>query len=474
LAYDPSVEQQAVRAVRALHGRMLMLLPLLSSMSDRLAALRATGGVRADLAGLLGRLAQWLRTGAPEQDAAGLRATITALEPVLDERADWADIMRAGLLQRLQELLALRQDCMVLQAHIRAGRSGLPNLVGQPDTQAIPQQHRDAGMAVFSGLSAGLAVGLICLFWIAAAWPDGAIAAEMAAVACCFFAAQDNPTPAIMDFLRWTVVAVVLDAVYLFAVLPMVNGFEMLVLVLAPAFLLFGVLVARPATTPAGLALAANSATLLSLQATYSADFAAYANAGIATVIGMSTAALLTQLVRSMGAEAGAWRLQRANWLSLAQAAERRGTGDRAAFAGLMLDRLGLAAPRLAMTAPDSALHAGDTLAELRIGLNIVDLRRARHVLPAVVTQALDGVLDGIAQVFRARARSPLAQQVAPPPALLRRIDDAIAEVTAATPQAQQRDALLGLSGIRRGLFPSAAPYAPEPRTVDPGQKRAA
>ncbi len=472
LAYDPSVEQQAVRAVRALQGRMLMLLPLLSSLSDRLAALRAAEGVEPGLAAVLGSVARWLRAGGPEQDIAGMRAALTGLEPVLDAQSVWGGIMLTGLLGRLRELIDLRQDCSALRAHIQAGRGGLPRLAG-PDIPAAAQ-HRDPGMAVLSGLSAGLAVGLTCLFWIASAWPEGAVTAEMAAVGCCFFAAQDNPVPAIMGFLRWTMVAVVVDAVYLFAVLPGVSGFEVLALVLAPAFLVFGVLAARPATAPAGLALAANGATLLGLQASYSADFAAYANAGVATVVGMAAAVVLTQLVRSIGAEAGAQRLVRANWLSLAQAAERRGRGDRAAFAGLMLDRLGLVASRLAtMTAVDSAPFAGDALAELRIGLNIVDLRRARHVLPQAAIQALDGVLDGIAQVFASRARSPLRQVGPPPQALLRRIDEAIAEVVAVVPPAQQRDALLGLGGIRRGLFPGAAPYIPEPRTLGPDQMKA-
>lgn len=475
LDYDPSVQQQAARAVRVLHGRMLMLPPLLSSISDRLAALRASGGVDAELAALLAGLARWLRDGAPAPEAAGVRAAVSALQAELDGRAGWGGVMRAGLLLRLQELLDLLEDCRALQAHIRDGKPGLPPLRGAHDAEAV-SRHRDAGMAVLSGLSAGLAVGSVCAFWIASAWPEGAVAAEMTAVACCFFATQDNPVPAILGFLRWTAVAVVLDAVLLFAVLPMVNGFEMLVLALAPPFLLFGILMARPGTAFAGLALAANGATLLSLQETYSADFASFANAAIATVLGMGAAAMLTRLVRSVGAEAGALRLLRANWLDLAEAAERRGKGDRAAFAGLMLDRLGLAAPRLAAVEAGGTVAAGDLLAELRVGLNILDLRRARHVLPAPVARAVDAVLDGVADVFRSRARATRRLQPAPPPvALLARVDEALSLVTTEVPPASQQDALLGLGGLRRALFPDAPPGLPpmHPNQV-PCEQRAA
>ena len=96
----------------------------------------------------------------------------------------------------------------------------------------------------------------------------------MAAVACCFFASHDDPVPAILQFANWTVVAVVLMAVYQFAMFPMVHDFEILALVLAPVFLLFGVLIAMPATVGIGLALAANGSTIMALQSSFSADFA--------------------------------------------------------------------------------------------------------------------------------------------------------------------------------------------------------
>ena len=67
------------------------------------------------------------------------------------------------------------------------------------------------------------------------------------------------------------------DALYLFAILPAIDGFVMLCVVLAPPFLLYGWLAARPSTSGTGMALAANGATLMALQSTYSADFASFA-----------------------------------------------------------------------------------------------------------------------------------------------------------------------------------------------------
>lgn len=459
LAYDASTEQHALGAARVLQGRMLMLLPLLSSLSDRIAALRALGGLDTGLSKALADVARWMK-GEAEEPEDGPSAAVAALESDLSPTSTWTDIMRVGLLARLRELIDLRTDCLALQAHIDAGKPGLPRLAGVHDAD-VASRHRDIGMAALSGVSASLTIGLICAFWIATAWPEGAVAAEMAAVACSFFAVRDNPVPAIIGFLGWTALAVVIDAVLLFAVLPQVNGFEMLALALAPPFLLFGVLTARPATAAAGMALAANGATLLSLQETYNADFATFANAAVATVLGMAVAAVLTHVLRSIGWDAASLRLLRANWLMLARAAERRGKGDRAAFAGLMLDRLGLVASRLAEARTKGAVPAADILAELRVGLNILDLRRARHMLPPPVTAALDAVLDGVAAMFRGRIAAPHGPQ--PPQSLLPRLDNALALATTLPPGPVQQETLLGLGGLRRALFPDAAGYVPVP-----------
>ena len=73
-------------------------------------------------------------------------------------------------------------------------------------------RHRDPRMALLSGFAAAVAVLLVCAFWIGAAWADGAVAAEMAAVACCIFAALDDPVPAILSFLFYAVMAIAIDA----------------------------------------------------------------------------------------------------------------------------------------------------------------------------------------------------------------------------------------------------------------------
>ena len=116
-----------------------------------------------------------------------------------------------------------------------------------------------------------------------------------------------------------------------------------------------------------------------------------------------------------------------------------------------MLDRLGLIAPRLAALPPDDAEWTADLLAEVRVGINLVELRRDRRQLSVPGRAAVEALLAALARHFRSAA--------APPPALLDTIDASLDAVSADARQAPGRAALMGLVGIRRGLFPDAAPY---------------
>ncbi|HEY0523418.1 MAG TPA: FUSC family protein, partial [Stellaceae bacterium] len=483
LAYDTSLWQGTTRWVRLLRQRMVMLLPILSSIADRMAELRRNGAqLPPAVQALLGDLSAWIAAGprGQREDGVRLRTAIARIEAETPAgpSSDWNAIMLASLLVRLRELVETVQDCRDLRRQINSGgrEGGIiqeRRLVARAGGGTA--LHRDHGMALLSGFSAALAVLLCCVFWIATEWPDGAVATEMAAVACCFFAAQDDPVPAIVSFTIFSTVALVIDTVYLFAILPMIDGFPMLVLVLAPCFLLIGIGMAKARFVSAAMALAANSATLMGLQSAYSADFASFMNSGLALVFGMSAAAVVTALVRSVGAEWSARRLLRAGWADIAavaataQRAEIGGAAaaERTVFAGRMLDRLGMLTPRLAMVAPGADVAAADALTDLRIGLNVVDLQRGRPALPPEARRAVDALLDALSRFFDRHASAVAAP---PPEQLLRLIDRALARVTATgLPGRRSRSMLLALVGIRRGLFPDAPPYKPaSPAPVSP------
>ncbi|QOZ53777.1 FUSC family protein [Bradyrhizobium sp. CCBAU 53338] len=457
LAYDRLTDRNAVTGLGEIRLRMLMLLPVIASLEDRLAALGEEALRRQpELKRLLEDLAQWILSDVgARQPAERIRAMITERQSVLDDDSSWERIIITSLLSRLRELVDLSRDCRELTEAVAENRDiSTLDLAFHSEAGAAPVRHRDRGMALWSAAGAAAAILICCAFWIGTGWPDGASAPMMAAVACSFFAAQDEPARFIRSFGLWSLVAIVVVAIYLFALVPAISHIEVLVLALAPTFLLYGFLIARPATAGTGMALAANTATLLALQSTYIADFASYANSAVAFFVGVLIAELVTRIARGVGAEWIANRLVLSSWITIAVAAERRGKRDRAEFAGLMLHRLGLLVQRIAFLS-ESDRRDADSLVQLRIGINIIDLRRARYGLAVSTISVIDDMLDQLAIACRNHAGGGMPRE------LLTSLDRALAQAVKDSNDSAREDALIGLVGIRRGLFPDAPAYRP-------------
>ena len=454
LAYDTSNLQTATVPVAILQQRMLLLLPVVSGAADRLRSLRDVDGITAPLRTLLDRMSAWIqaRRSADLSEAAAMHADIDALEPKIDASTDWKAVVLVGLLVRLRELTDLVHDIMALRRQIRAEEPRLATLTFAQGETIRTLQHRDHVMALHSALATILAIGLISVFWIESAWPEGAGAASLVAIACAFFAAQDDPVPNIVGFLVAAIIAIVIDAIYLFAILPQAHDFEMLVLAFAPVFLLLGALASMPATARAAGPIAFIAATQLALSSNYNADFTAYINGSAAAITGLGVTAIIIRIFRSVSAEWTAWRLLRRNRVEVSRIAASRSAASLDRFAALMLDRLSLVVPRLALSPEGADNAARAALADIRVGVNIIGLQRDAGRLPEQLRRSIATMLDGIAAHYR---RRNLDQADA---ALLKNIDGVIA-IAVEDQATMSRDLLLQLGGIRRGLFPNATPY---------------
>ena len=462
LAYDTSKMQGATRWVSEVQRRMVLLLPLLSSIADRVRALCEGGGMTPALDRLLADLRVWVRATdvpPPRSEAGRLREAIAGLEAENDLRAGWNAIIRDSLLLRLRELVDIRQDMRDLRSHIEAGGGILATPLAV-HIERREQFHVDHRLALLSAFAAALTILLLCTFWIETGWQAGGGAAQIAAAACSLFAALDDPTPMLKKFLIAAVLSIGAVGVGLFAILPQVGDFEMLTLALGAFFVPVGVLMAIPATQFFATGLGFITATLLSLQSTYAADFVSYADGSLAALLGVAGAVVITALVRSVGAEWSARRLMRAGWRDLAKIPARRTPQDRLVLAELLLDRIGLLVPRLAAVGAGNDLAASDALADVRVGINMTELQVDREGMPPTLRAALDRVLSGAAQHFAQQA--DLGSVQPPSIELLNDLDRAL-DAAIAIPCSRTRLVLRDLVGIRRGLFNDAPPYRPLP-----------
>ncbi len=484
LSYDHAHPRILSRA-EALRGRMQLFLPMISALADPLLALMRDLKIRpAGLDDLLADTARWFDAPLPgatagrETDLADpvadrLRERIAALQPADSALAGWDGALLSNALWRLRQVIDVWQDCRSLRVLI-ANESGTWQPRYRHWRLGGTERSFDRGMMLFSTLTAVGAIVLACWLWVSSGWHDGAGAVTLAAVACCFFAALDEPAPMVFRFFLATAASVVFAGLYLFVVLPHVHDFPMLVLIFAGPFILVGTLLPRPQFNMVAMLVAVNTATFISIQDAYEADFLVFLNSNLAGVAGLLFAFVWTRATRPFGAELAARRLLRAGWEDVALSASPQSPGNQRNHASRMLDRVTQLLPRLG--ASDDHRHPSiDSFRDLRVALNALDLRRLRRKLDADIRDALDPVLAGVNAHYAHCAETSERQPA--PPALLATIDGAFRRVAdrqspaeagalavpplAPATRRRLHDALHALVGMRLSLYPASAAQAP-------------
>lgn len=457
LPFDTSALRDTVETVRAIHHRFLTLIPVLSGIDDRLKALREADGVDGLTRTALATVADWLESGADFEAARSLQRRLEDWKSA-NLGADWQALLRHSLLSRLQDLLTDLGEAHLLHHGLHAPIGPLPaELAASMAKRTRKRLHRDPGMAVLSGLSAFLTIMIVCVLWIETGWTDGASAAALAGVYCALFAALDDPAPAIRGFGMMFAIATPVAALYEFAILPGIDGLPLLLLFIAPVFLLSGMLMVERRTGPAATAFVIGFASDIALQETYSADFAAFVNSNTAIFVSLFIAILITRAIRSISVDTAAQRLLVRTWKQLAVLARSPGMIDPAELAAEMVDRLGLLAPKLA-AAQSSSVSGQDVLTDLRIGINIALIQQYRAALPAGEGAPLTDLLQRVGAHFLALS----AGRGAPPAsATLPVLDSCLrASVAASAVSDTRRSGIAALVGLRRNLFPDAPAYA--------------
>lgn len=455
LGYD-TANQATVRAAEELRGRMALLLPLLSSLDDRLGALRDMEGEVPGVDALRRRLLDWMRSDAGQEagEADRLLAEIAALEPVGGQAMQWPALMLSSALARMKELVDLWEDCRQLRRQIELGdRAGRWRPSFRMRRTVGKVGHFDYALLAFQVASVVLATVAAGLVWILTGWTEGSGLVIMTAVGCSFFAAIDNPAGQIRSFTVWMIISVGVSAIYLFALLPLAHDFVGLVVMFAIPFLLVGTLVSRPQFNMIAMLLAVNTASFVGLQSNYSAEFASFVNSSIASIFGGFFALAWSLATRPFGAALVAQRLVRAGWADIAATSRGGRNEDVSAFAGRVFDRLGQLVPRLAQGV-SADVAAADLLAELRVGLNVLDLQRLRQRLTPAQRQRLQLLLDAVAHFYGVRAATGRA--IDPPSSLLAAIDEALCDFRQVLDPDLRRTVLQALVGLRRALFAGA------------------
>jgi uncharacterized membrane protein YccC len=413
LRFEPGVTGRDIAAVAALEGRLVALLPLLDGVEDRLAAIRASH-----------------------------------VRPVERE-------LVTGVRERLAELREAWNDARTLLAHLESD-AGVPDertrrLIADASGRAL---HVDRGLAALSGLAAAVAVviaGGLC--WVLG-WDLGTVTIGIAAAGSSLFAFLDDPRPALRVLLLGSLLAVPVAALYVFGVLPALDGPAQLAVALAPLFFVTALYVSTPAFGVAAIGFALISQTLISVQSVQTGDFTSFTATAIGSILGTVIALAVMSTIRIVSAETGVRRLLRAAWRDLAAIADGTSGLSRAAWVSRMLDRVGLLLPRMAGATGVMHARAARAVHDLRLGANMVELRDATVAATPEVRKAVQGALAQIGLHFRQRLARPDAE---PAPAVRESLERAIAALREAGSGSPRVQGLAAATGLRLGLFPPAA-----------------
>jgi uncharacterized membrane protein YccC len=454
LPFETGAERVAMPLVKLLVPRMLMTLPAISAIRDLMIEIGALGGPSPRAT----RLLNDVDIALARSDSDAIEKLSRQIDDYMNDSsqiASWQGFAELNLAVRIRDLIMLFSDNMALAGALAADAPSLDSPLAFPiDAGAVRVRYDEHARAFIAAGTLSIALIVCCTFWILTSWEEGAAAAMMTAVAGSLFATQDDPTPSIWNFTAWSAAAVVLSGLYLFVILPKVHSFEILALALAPSLLFFGFLIADPKTSIIGVALGIVMPTTMALQRAYGVDAQAFLNTGFAMVGGMTIAASMTAIFRTSGAEWRAAHYVSENERTLAEVANINSRLRESYLLGLMFDRMSMIAPIVQSANED----APDAMRQLRAGLNIVEARKVRVGLSQQSRRRLDAALLRLRRSYRLHA--PLDG---------RTLDALNRAIAALGPnELADRPALLALAGLRRCLFPGAAPLRLSPKGWEP------
>lgn len=463
--FDAGADAADPRIVSALEARLVALLPLTTAVEDRLGAMAEA--MPPALAGYVAEVRQWVEEATQgDQDRADqLVAAGRVALPAPGTSPVWTEMLAANLIQRLIDLVEAWNDCLHLTTFVRNPHRAPDAKVRQlAEAKGRRRLHVDHGLAAYAGLAAGVAVALAGTLAVTTGWAQGTAMIGIAAAGSSVFAFLDDPRPMQKLLVLWSLIAVPVAALYVFAILPAVDGFGAFALALSPLFFGTALYLATPQHSLRALGFALISQTLLALQPSLRADFDAFTTVAVGAVAGGIIALLVTSLIRVVSPETSASRILRAGWRELADLASGQWLPGRDAWASRMLDRAGLLIPRLARLTGASAFQNADALNDLRLGINTAALREvARDADGSPLAPVIGALMRQLATHFHARSRKDLA---APVGELLGALDDTIRQLLALGGGRLRLDGLAAATGLRRGLFPDAPAFEDKERVT--------
>ncbi|MBK5920350.1 hypothetical protein CCR80_04755 [Rhodothalassium salexigens] len=456
IPYDTHEPRQKQELLTALQDQMILLFPVIVTLSDRIARLDKRDALNNQTLALLARTRAWLDLPLDRmaRDKADLLAACDHCQR--HQAKTWSGLLRGNLARRLVEMIEIVFVCRELSDRL-AGHDVVLSPGARRALRARLSRplHKEYASALRSALVSAGVLFMGFLIWIGTAWEYGGYAIMMASVTCSLFAAMPNPIPAQQVFFRYTFLASIAAGIYLFAVFPHVHSLPTLALTLAPFLLPAGAAMAVPDLYGKMLPLIVPFCGNLIITNTKTPDFLLWANMNIAYLIGIASIVYATRAFYDLDGRKKVAGILRTMWDELADVAEGSRRLVIADWSGLMVDRIGMIVPLKSALPKDD--QNTETTRALRSGLNLIALQRLKAALDKPRAASLDRLLTAMSDHYRLRARG-FARTT--PVELLAALEAEIERARDYDRGPVTDDLLNALIGLRCSLSPLTAPVA--------------
>lgn len=256
--------------------------------------------------------------------------------------------------------------------------------------------HRDYGAARINALRAFVAVICAGAFWYASGWAQGQNFTRLVAVVCALYATRENPVIGSRNFFNGAVVAGLAAGLCHMFVLPGINGYPLLAMLLAPIMIAAGFLMVRPRT--AGIATAFNIyfLSLLGLSNDGRFSFIDFLNDLLPLLCGVGISVVVFMVFFPLNLTKRRLNIQRAILRDIGNLAHPFDRTQEARWCSRMADRLSLLSVIRPLDNRDPLMER--IIAALEIGIQTIRLREIRRIrdLPPGCFKAIDDSLKAL------------------------------------------------------------------------------
>ncbi|GGC83132.1 hypothetical protein GCM10010994_46270 [Chelatococcus reniformis] len=375
-----------------------------------LARLRpALEAIAARLEDLGSETAVWRDAPRLRRELAAARTTLNSAVAELEGMAGAApfDPLANGLLilRRVRKLLhGLVMVVVIEEGSLRSGRA----LAARRRVQDDPQGRREA---LLLATRAALAILLLSAVWMATGWSQGFTVVSGGAIMLFFAVKQDNPLAAARTYVVWSCVGIAVAYATMVFVLPQLQGFGALAIVLLLLLLPAGLMAGTPSHAWAGIALGGFTIAEIGTGNLFVPDEAAFVSGAAALILGMlgCLAVIAAIPVTSLARRDRNWR----HTIGTVLPAVARGTTAPRQAADAIVGSLADLLPRLALdrAGEDDFFRGTLGAASIAIELGRLDSIRSRAAMPADAAEALGQFLDRFAGALEKLAGSRADRQ---------------------------------------------------------------